>query len=275
MNLTQILKTGDDNLIQTHPHTDLKLKMDYKLILESEYITKRMCEIANQPLEIGFVYGGTITTKKFDTHSQTTLDMKEMAIPIKQKVTEVTFNFDYEVLPKLENYFRKKDMHIIGQGHSHQNLPVFHSAADQINYKKMSIYCGIKIDPHKQATQTTKQKTFSSYSTRQKKENQVIRKIHKKELLKPVYVFPTLIFNTKGEMTAGLAASNIKKHEILENAPIEYYNKQAVLTTEEKQQLDKKIYEVLTENNIPFSYTQERKRFMKPRFHNVRDLKSY
>ncbi len=210
---------------------NVKLQIDKKVFLKSQYIAKRICELTNIPHEIGFIYGGTVTKNK----TQKIIDIQDIQLPLKQYITPSHFQFK-EGISKAHTYFKRNDRRIIGLGHSHAAFDVFHSQEDYTNLKPLCISEGIRVSytqnkPNKQTTELTQQKLESKEQ-------------------KTVSVFPSIVFNQKQEYHVGLAARS-KTFTVHEKFPIVFYNKQAELSSLEKKHLDLQIMQILRYNNLP------------------------
>ena len=209
------------------------IKMDYKVHLKSQYITNRVSELANQPLEIGFLYGGTYTQ---DTGPKHEINITDIYLPTKQKISGVTF--DFEETSSLSNFTRPK--RIVGVGHSHANMDVFHSPRDYQKFHAFTTVEGISINnyqPKRRANRKSLSEHLKTYKALRQEQ--------------PTQVLTSFVYNMKQKLqTALMTLEENNTFTITEERQIEYYNKKATLTIDEKKELDYRIQQILTYNNI-------------------------
>ncbi len=272
----------EPELLRTELEKHLRIKMDYKVYLKSQYLTKRICELTNRPHEIGFLYGGNHTNE----NNTNTVDISDIYVPLQQYVQPAHFQFQGGI-SNAHSTFAQKQKKVIGLGHSHADFPVFHSAEDHKNLRRLVITEGSPIHytivekkqykilteknkvtrlenyklhrrpisrpPVVQSTIRTKRQRRDAFKYFRRKKQPIKRQIssnrpkikHNKAL-----VFPSLVYNIRNDFHSGTAVFT-DGFQMIEKTPISFYNKDAKLSVEEKKELDSYITRILEYNNLP------------------------
>lgn len=225
--------------------------IDYKTILMSNYVSKRVHELSGRELEISFIYGGSVTHSGLNTK----IDIKNFYVPPRQTITPSYFSCDTNEYLHAARHFAKSKVRIVGLGHSHSSFDVFHSGTDLDNYKNMTAAVGINIDhPRKVAKRYSGQvsslaKSWNKY---------VVRPENKISTPSSSSVLPSLVFNAKGKCVDSILAvksytlenNRYKTDFSIKDCQLKVYNKNAVLTSDEMKSLDYMVQRVLSYNRM-------------------------
>ncbi|MEK6917042.1 MAG: hypothetical protein AABW92_04825 [Nanoarchaeota archaeon] len=97
---------------------------------KANYISKRICELAERPLEIGFFLLS-------DSLSSTDDVIQDVYIGDDQKVRHLHCDITPEGMMKSLKYSRQNKKRIIGWGHSHANIGTFYSGEDDMTIQNL------------------------------------------------------------------------------------------------------------------------------------------
>ena len=247
--LNTTTRTMPDYTNKIRPNLHFNIRCDYRVILASQYISQRVCDLSGQNLEVGFVYGGITNTTHTDNVTKTLIDISELYMTTKQKITPVTFDTHEGCMDSARKAFHKKQKRIVGIGHSHAQMDVFHSPKDRANCETISFLYGIKVQTTSTTNNTSNMhpNTDSPLTQSLKYKGCIQNTIPKQQTS---YILPSLVFNTKGDIEVSLACKESGTFTLFENLHAEYYNKKMELSQDQKKELDRKVFQILTYNNI-------------------------
>ncbi|MFT4311676.1 MAG: hypothetical protein ACMXYF_00420 [Candidatus Woesearchaeota archaeon] len=218
------------------------VRMDYKIHLASQYISTRIHQLGQAKTEVGFIYGGNVTHKRH----QTIIDINDIHLATKQTITPTTYDIPASQVQEALNYFQSKKKRITGVGHSHSTFDTFHSQTDFRAHQQFMQYA-IKM------RSTAKPNIPESFQ-----KTPILRTITSaitKLYQTPKYVLPSIVYNAKADPIHSELAVQDRTFRY-EPMKIEFYNKNAVLSDGEKQELDFKIRKILKYNNIPLTHSE-------------------
>jgi len=253
-NLEQLLSyTRDANRRQTldlHGST-VSLSMDYKMILMSNYVSKRVIELSGKSLEISFMYGGNV--KRVGNSTQ--LDINDFYIPPTQSLQVASFDSNTTLSAGANNYFAQHGKRTIGIGHSHAEFDIFHSPTDHTNYQRIIGSIGVRVS---HPTTATVQQPVVRQSFSQRLGRVFNYFTHRNVNAAFSYVMPSLVFNAHGRFVDSKVAirtyvrdgATYNNQFSVKDIGINLYNKQAVLTDSEKTMLDHSVRRVLAYNGL-------------------------
>lgn len=258
--------------------------VDYKAILKSEYVAKRICDLSGHKLEVGWHFGGTVNTKEqyaqpsqleklaTDKPSQentqqnattnastqnpvvtkrtTIINIKDMYLPTIQRISPSDYEISSNGRSLANAEFAKMGMRYNAIGHSHGGHDVFHSDVDRKYFPLAACLYGVKIKPLPKI-RTVQTITHSQPQRTINITNHVTQTITKQR--KPYNVLPSLVFNYLGTRIDSALAWGVSKKKFIgkvNDNPIHVYNKKAVLSDAEKAELDQRIIQILQHNNI-------------------------
>ncbi|MFT7615286.1 MAG: hypothetical protein ACI8Y7_000092 [Candidatus Woesearchaeota archaeon] len=241
--------TIESLLTSKHEETDfvqqqerVRVRVDYRVILQSNYISKRISDLAGKSYEVAFLYGANVKTKQVVQelpYQETEITLDDLVLPIEQRITGSSFHVDEGAFHRAQQYLQDKGKRVHAMGHSHAAFDVFHSNTDYQNLERQVFFMGVPIKPMRKFRRALQQK-----HTRIKPVSKRSEKIH---------VLPSLVFNEKGSVLHSVLAIRYGSNKDtfhLKRHPIELYNKKCVLTDIDRKALDKKVYQILRYNNI-------------------------
>lgn len=232
-------------------NNELCLEVDYKVILMSNYVSRRVKELSGRSLEISFVYGGLVQRQP----RKTTLKLDSFYVPDKQRIASSYFQGTSDSTYGASKFFATQHKRIVAIGHSHADYDVFHSSTDLDNYKSLCGMIGVKVE-HNSNASVSELRRYVSKSTRLGMQFSINKISHTPSTFS--YALPSLIFNTKGKVLDCAVAvksyaqidGRVQTKFNLHDCDLHVYNKQAVLTDDDKKMLDFSIRKVLSYNSI-------------------------
>jgi len=229
------------------PKDQVRVQVDYKIILASNYISKRINELTGSNYEIGFFFGGTVKKEI----KKMTITIDDIFIPKEQTITSASFNCTHRSTNFATDYFRSTKRRITGFGHSHSAFDVFHSNIDYEKCKNITPAIGMTYLRYPQRNVPTR--VTANYESR------TIPAVPA-DAQKACNVLPSIVFNAGNKYLHSVLAVRGLVPDTFELKPLTpfIYNKnQAELTTEEKQHYDRKIIDVLKYNNISYQHPKK------------------
>lgn len=104
---------------------NIKVYLPLRINQMSQYTCESMLAKSPRKLEIAFMYGGSFYTINDTLY----IHIRDFIIPKKQNLSHTTFKF-CSLQNRVPQYFKEKNMRIVGLGHSHSNFDIFHSDDD-------------------------------------------------------------------------------------------------------------------------------------------------
>jgi hypothetical protein len=284
-----VYKTGEEllksrALLEFDPQTYATIRMDKRVELMSQYVTNKITELSGRSLEVGFMFLGNVERHIYGTTQHSVMDIKDIYIPIEQRITGVTFDFTNAAMADILNYTEKHNLASVAVGHSHGNLSVFHSERDIQNCREQVRLKGGLIRPIEEYVNRPLTHTYNSRPKSAKKrdrralqqqkmgEKKVAVTQVKRALAEDKKYFPSFVYNTHGHIEREVAYMHGDEFRMIKDVCVEHYNTNVGLTDDEKNFLDRRVYEILAYNNITPAISPQQNIAMRNRSPNVRSL---
>ncbi|HLP79822.1 MAG TPA: hypothetical protein VK158_04265 [Acidobacteriota bacterium] len=241
----------------------ISLHMDYRIAQMANYVCERVSQKATHPVEIGFLFGGRVTTTRRNDVAYNQIYIDDIYIPRQQRITQTTFNLDSAGKREARTYFLDKRM--VGIGHSHARFDTFHSDVDHENCKTMVYSDSLRLQPGISLDEKIVQRQWREVimtnptnlawlQHRARVQKSIARYTSTTRNNHSVSVIPSLVFNEAGSHIHAMLASStyyrLDNGPILNDydirpIPVQFFNKNKEITSDDKRHIDYRVSQVL------------------------------
>jgi proteasome lid subunit RPN8/RPN11 len=133
--------------VTTLPNLDCSFFLSEKAIQKSQYTCERILQLTQTKNEIGWLYTGTVkksTTVQGKSHLE--ICAEDIYIPEDQGISRVSYQIDGSRQAIINDSLRQQNKRIVGIGHSHNVMKIFHSEVDIKNVQTLPYTIGISVN---------------------------------------------------------------------------------------------------------------------------------